>query len=340
MSKRRKRSFLAWGSAGRWLAILVGVAVVGGGLAAVIQGSGSRSVVPRKPVAVHIPLPPVPAPTPAATPRPAIAELPPPPAPTIQPPPPAVRSPELPAWRRFAIPSAAADGRPLIAVVIDDLGIDHKRSARAVALPAPLTLSWLPYANDVRAQAAAGRAAGHETMVHVPMQPEGRENPGPNALTVDLPPDEIRRRLTAALSLFPEAVGVNNHMGSRFTRDARALAPVIDELKMRGLLLLDSRTSGGSVAADLAREAGVPAVARDVFLDNQTTPDYVRARLAEVEAVARRHGAAVAIGHPHDATLEVLEAWLRTAQARGFALVPLSAIVKRAIDRPAIAARG
>jgi polysaccharide deacetylase 2 family uncharacterized protein YibQ len=250
-----------------------------------------------------------------------------------------LRPVERPAWQKFAVPAPAFDGQPLIAVVIDDLGLDRRRSARAAALPGPLTLAWLPYANDVGRQAAAGRAAGHETLLHAPMQPQGNENPGPHALTLDLAPDEVRRRVAGYLALLPDAVGLNNHMGSQFTRDRRAMAPVIAELKERGLLFLDSRTSGSSVAADAAREGGVPYAVRDVFLDNELDADYVTARLAELEAAARRQRAAVGIGHPHDVTLDALERWLKELPARGFALAPISTIVRFRIEHPELAAR-
>jgi polysaccharide deacetylase 2 family uncharacterized protein YibQ len=236
----------------------------------------------------------------------------------------------LPAWQRYAAAAPAVSGnRPLVAVVIDDLGLDRRRSARTASLPGPLTLAWLPYAPEVTRQAAAARAAGHELLLHAPMQPQGRENPGPRALTTDLPPDEIRRRVAGYLALLPEAVGLNNHMGSQFTRDASAMAPVIAELKSRDLLFLDSRTALDSVAASVARAADLPHAVRDVFLDNELSPEYLNARLAELEAVARRLGTAIAIGHPHEVTLDALEPWLGSLSARGLTLAPLTAIVQR-----------
>jgi len=236
----------------------------------------------------------------------------------------------VPAWQRYAaVAPAVPESRPLVAIVIDDLGLDRRRSARTVALPGPLTLAWLPYAADVTNQAAAARAQGHELLLHAPMQPQGRENPGPNALTTDLPPDEIRRRVAGYLALLPQAVGLNNHMGSHFTRDAGAMAPVIAELKSRGLLFLDSRTAQDSVAAGVARAADLPHAIRDIFLDNEISGEYVNARLQELEFVARRRGSAIAIGHPHDATLNALEPWLASLSARGLTLAPLTAIVRR-----------
>jgi uncharacterized protein len=303
-----------------------------------------RSPAPPTPASVRIALPLPPAPKPALAPEPAPPTLANPvpsspatpalqgsPAPQSAPPvqasPPV--APTAPAWQRYAAAAPPADGRPVVAIVIDDLGLDRKRSARTVALRGPLTLAWLPYAGEVGRQAAAARDAGHELLLHAPMQPQGRENPGPNALTTNLPPDEIRRRVAGYLALLPEAVGLNNHMGSHFTRDAQAMAPVIEELRSRGLLFLDSRTALDSIAASVARAADVPTAVRDVFLDNEQSAEYVNARLAEVEAVAKRRGSAIAIGHPHEATLNALEPWLASLSARGLVLVPLTAVVRR-----------
>jgi polysaccharide deacetylase 2 family uncharacterized protein YibQ len=337
MAKKAKTARRRWFPVRLRLSAVAAAVLVFVGLFAVIHAA--RVPPPRAPAQVRVALPPPPRPAPPkrAEPAPPPAVL--APVQAAPPPPAPMPAPELPAWRKLA---AAAppniEDRKLIAIVIDDMGVDRKRSQRAVGLPAPVTLSWLPYAPDVGQQAAAARAAGHEILLHVPMQPEGHDNPGPNPLLTSLSADEIRRRLDADLAAVPDAVGLNNHMGSLFTRDARAVAPVIDELKRRGLLFLDSRTTGASVAADVAREAGVPYAVRDVFLDNEATVPAVRAQLAEVEAIARRHGFAIAIGHPHDATLQVLEPWLRSLAARGFAPVPLSAIVQYRIDHPAAAA--
>jgi polysaccharide deacetylase 2 family uncharacterized protein YibQ len=239
-----------------------------------------------------------------------------------------------PAWLRNAVVTIVPPGRIPIAIVIDDMGVDRPRSDRAAALPAPLTLAFLPYARGFETQMAAARSRGHEILVHMPMQPIGVEDPGPDALTVALDPAEIRRRLAAALDRAGPAVGINNHMGSRFTVDREAMRPVLEELQARGLLFLDSRTAGGSVAPSLARALEVPYAARDVFLDNEPTRAAVEARLAELEAVARRQGHGIAIGHPHDGTLAALSAWLPAAGARGFALVPVSTIVRQSQERP------
>ncbi|MCH9053965.1 MAG: divergent polysaccharide deacetylase family protein [Proteobacteria bacterium] len=236
---------------------------------------------------------------------------------------------ELP-WRRNAVKVANLDGRPMIAVIIDDMGLDRGRSARALALPGPLTLAYLPYGSDLRRQTAAARAAGHELLVHVSMEPESvDEDPGPNALLGDLEPNDILSRLRWALGRFDGYVGISNHMGSKFTGDARGMTTVVRELGARGLMFLDSRTTQDSVGNRMARRFGVPHARRHVFLDNEAVTETVRQRLGEVEVIATHTGFAVAIGHPRDATLEVLEEWLPDVIARGFVLVPISAIALR-----------
>jgi polysaccharide deacetylase 2 family uncharacterized protein YibQ len=244
-----------------------------------------------------------------------------------------VPPPSQPAWMRNAVVTIVPPGRIPVAIVIDDVGVDRPRSDRAAALPAPLTLAFLPYARNFEAQIAAAHARGHEILVHVPMQPVGAEDPGPDALTVALDSADIRRRLAAALDRAGPAVGINNHMGSRFTADREAMRPVLEELQARGLLFLDSRTAGGTVGPSLARTLAVPYATRDVFLDNEATVTAVDARLAELEAVARRQGHGVAIGHPHDGTLAALAAWLPGAASRGFTLVPVSTIVRQSLER-------
>ena len=223
----------------------------------------------------------------------------------------------------------------MIAIVIDDLGLDRKRSSRMVELPGPLTLSFLTYADDLAQQTRAARQAGHELMLHVGMEPVSKTvDPGPNVLlTGEKPRRDPTTPALGARPLSRDSSGVNNHMGSKFTEDRDAMAVVLGELKKRGLLFLDSRTSAHSVGAGLAHEMGVPAVARNVFLDNDNDVAKVKARLAEVERIARRTGAAVAIGHPRDATLAALGEWLPALKDKGLVLVPLTAVVRAALEK-------
>jgi hypothetical protein len=242
--------------------------------------------------------------------------------------------PAQPLWRRNAVEILDTGERPMIAVVIDDLGVNPVNARRAVALPGPLTLAFMTYAEGLGPLTAKARAAGHELMLHVPMEPRDPSwDPGPNVLSSGLGEGELQRRLDWGLGRFEGYVGVNNHMGSRFTGSLLGMAQVMAELRARGLLFIDSMTSGASLGIGLARRMGVAHASRDVFLDNEPEdPESIRRQLAKLERIARRRGAAIAIGHPHDTTLEVLARWLPELEVRGFALVPISAIVRRKIE--------
>lgn len=250
-----------------------------------------------------------------------------------------VAKPMLPAssalpWQRHAVQVAGIGNRPMIAVVIDDLGLNRPNARKVVALPSPLTLAFMTYAEGIEGILARARDAGHELLVHMPMEPsDPRYDPGPNVLRAGMQADELKRRIEWGLRRFDGYVGINNHMGSKFTTSMEGMAVVMETLQRRGLLYLDSVTAGSSVGAGLAERTGVPFAVRDVFIDNDhDNPNAIRRQLAEAERIALRRGYAVAIGHPHRATIEVLTDWLAGLEARGFALVPISAVVQRRIE--------
>lgn len=220
-------------------------------------------------------------------------------------------------------------GAPRIVVVIDDVGPSLARAHQALALPAPVTLAMLPYAPGVADLAQAAGARGHELLVHVPMQPSHGANPGPQALLLDQTPEEQQRRLQWNLAQFTGYVGINNHMGSQFTEDSAALRPVLEMVRTANLLFLDSRTTVHTAGRALAAELAVPFAERDVFLDNHRSADYLALQLAQVEAIARRRGLAIAIGHPHEVTLSALADWLPRLAGKGFALASVRAAAQR-----------
>ena len=241
---------------------------------------------------------------------------------------PPVAAPDAPPWRRYAVAVPPAAGKPRVVVVIDDMGLDKKRTARVAALPGPLTLSYLTYADDLGSQTQAARRAGHELMLHVAMEPNDKSiDPGPNVLLTGSHAADIRQRLDWGLGRFQGYVGVNNHMGSRFTREETGMDVVMQEMAKRGLLFLDSRTSGKTVAAAAARRHRVPFEERNVFLDSVDAAGEAEARLKELESFARSHGHAIAIGHPKDKTIAALAAWLPTLAEKGLVLSPVSAVV-------------
>ncbi|MEZ5833128.1 MAG: divergent polysaccharide deacetylase family protein [Dongiaceae bacterium] len=233
------------------------------------------------------------------------------------------------AWIKNSVAFVAPPGRPLIAVVLDDVGVARNHAELAIDLPSVITLSFMTYADGVADMAARARAKGHELMLHVPMEPlDGDVDPGPQVLKVGTSEGELLKRLSWDLDRFPGYVGINNHMGSRFTQDERGMSVVLRELKRRGLLFLDSRTIATTIGDKLAARMGVAHVMRDVFLDNEMDESAVIGQLMQAEKIAAGKGQAIAIGHPHPATIAAIRAWMPQAAARGFVIVPLSVVAK------------
>ena len=250
-------------------------------------------------------------------------------------PPAAGATPWLPCVRPVAaapvaavVAAPAGGAAPRLAVMLDDLGLDPTAARRAIDLPPGVTLDFLPYGRGLDGLAAAAVARGHDVFLHLPLEPVGDADPGPNALLTGLAPAEVARRLAWAFGRLPGAVGVNNHMGSRGTADPGLMLAVLAEVARRGLVFVDSRTTPFSVAPGIAGRLGLPFAARDVFLDNEPTAEAVQARLAEAERVARRHGGAIAIGHPYPATLAILAGWLPDAERRGVRLVTARSLTR------------
>ena len=236
------------------------------------------------------------------------------------------------ALERLSAPGAAPrdyPDPPRIIVVIDDLGLDRAMAERFIALPGPLTLSFLPYARNVGALADKADAAGADVMLHLPMEPLGEADPGPNALRLGMTGAEFLSNLEWNLSRFDGYVGVNNHMGSRLTADQAAMKTVLAYLKAQGLFFLDSVTTAQTQARAAAAAVGAHMVERDVFLDARTgDAAYVRAQLEIAERIALETGYAVVIGHPYETTLEALGPWLTTAPARGFEITAISSLIE------------
>jgi polysaccharide deacetylase 2 family uncharacterized protein YibQ len=237
---------------------------------------------------------------------------------------------DLPAWKKNAVAVNVPAHAAKIVIIIDDMGEDRVHTKQVAGLPGPLTLSYLPYPEHVAEEVAEGRKAGHEIMVHMPMEPMHADlETGDYFLTTEEPADEFMAHLNKNLAAFDGYVGINNHMGSRLTTDRKAMDMIMGELRERGLLFVDSRTVSASVAAESAAAHKVPQISRDVFLDDVPTIDAVRHQLGEVERIARHRGHVVAIGHPKAATIDALKEWLPTLAGKGLTLVPVSAVVNQ-----------
>jgi uncharacterized protein len=218
--------------------------------------------------------------------------------------------------------------------VIDDLGrsLDDLESLRRLGVP--LTYAVLPFESQTAEVVAALRRRHEEILCHLPMEPRNGGNPGPGALRIGMSRDQLRTATQAALAAVPGAVGVNNHMGSGLSADAPSMATILGVLGAKGLFFLDSRTSSQSVAYRLATSLGVAAAERQVFLDDDLSPDAVASQFRRLLDLARTRGEAIAIGHPHPATLATLALEVPRAQALGYHFVPVSALLDRPTPPP------
>lgn len=232
-----------------------------------------------------------------------------------------------PAQACVAPRAASASGE--IAIIIDDLG--HQRSAglRAAQLPGPVALAFLPASPHAAAQAALAARLGKEVLLHLPLEPATHSaRAHPTAIRADAGRDDLRQAFAAALASVPHARGVNNHQGSLLTGMAEPMGWLMQELKARpGLYFVDSRTSGASVAYRTARQYGIPAAERNVFLDDDRGEAAIRAQFRRLIAKAQRDERALAIGHPYPETLKVLEEELPQLARHGLRLVSPSELI-------------
>jgi len=224
----------------------------------------------------------------------------------------------------LALPRPKATG-PCMAIVIDDIGEDIRILKGLLDLDFPVTLAVWPNASQTQESIRLIRNSGHDLIVHFPMEPMGYPayDPGADAVFSTMNDEAIRQRVAENLDRIPDAIGVNNHMGSKFTAHAPGMQVVLSELRGRNLFFLDSLTTPKSVARATARKVGVPFYERDIFLDNVRDVSAITLQLRKAENVALKNGAAIAIGHPYPETLAALKQWSgrKNAQIR---LLPLS----------------
>ncbi len=227
------------------------------------------------------------------------------------------------------LPPAVKQQLPLVALIIDDLGYNKQVAAKLSSLNTNITFSILPHSPYQDAIARMSREKGIETMLHLPMEPVEypNVNPGPGALLTSMSPDALIRQLMDNLQALPDVKGVNNHMGSRMTAESSYLYQIFSILKKQDLYFVDSRTSAQTLCKPSARLFQLPFAQRDIFLDHQQEVGFIRKQIDELIRIARLNGYAVAIGHPHFTTYQVLSEMMPELQ-KAVRLVPASKIVK------------
>ena len=231
-------------------------------------------------------------------------------------------------WKVYARPFDRADSRPRIAIVVTGLGLSSAATEAAIqGLPGAVTLAFAPYADDLPSWISAARAAGHEVLLNVPMEPIDypRNDPGPLTLLTSLDGKANVERLEWMLGRAAGYVGIADLMGSRFTASRRNLRPVLQALAERGLMYVDSRSATDSAVPDVAREVGVPWAQSTQSIDDVVARAAIDARLADLERRAREQGRAIGVGGPYPATLERIAQWAVEVDKKGFVLAPVSA---------------
>lgn len=181
--------------------------------------------------------------------------------------------------------------------VLDDAGYAISELDRFLEIDVPMTVSVLPHLPYSGEAARAAAGAGHDVILHLPMEPANDADPGPGAIMLGHSRDEVRRRLESALASVPGAIGANNHMGSAATADEEIVHEVLTSLSGKGLFFLDSYTTVESTVGEIASELSLPAMQRTIFVDHDIDPDSMRAAFDRGIEHAVTHGAAILIGH-------------------------------------------
>lgn len=196
---------------------------------------------------------------------------------------------------------------PKVAIIFDDMGYSEAIGEQLLKFPFEVTYSFLPFAPHTQKLERLAHRAGKTVFLHLPLEPKNSAfNPGPGALYLRDSPETQKEKFAKCLQEVPHAVGVNTHMGSSFTEDKAAMANIIQEVKDRSLLFVDSFTTPGSVGLQSARQAEVKSIGRNVFLDNVLDEGKICGQLEQLVLLSERNGRAIGIGHPHRETVDAV----------------------------------
>lgn len=228
-------------------------------------------------------------------------------------------------------PVPVAPIKPLIAIIIDDIGYQLESGLRCIELPGAVTLAVLPFSPHSQRLAKLALANGKELMLHAPMEP-GAQVRWEGGLTNAMDRGDVHQALAAMLQQVPGVRGVNNHMGSEFTQNRQSMDWVMEALQQQKLYFVDSRTSASSEAYNAALSRALPSAKRDVFLDNNRSHAAIAQQFQTLVDKARRNGFAIGIGHPYPETVEVLEQILPKLDQYGVQLVPVSQLLSQVQD--------
>ena len=230
-----------------------------------------------------------------------------------------------------AAASATIPVKPRVIIILDDLGY-RKSDMAAFALPSEVTFSILPQTPLAQTISRKAEQQGRAVMLHMPMQSTSGKAMGPLGLSTDMYPAAITHTLRAALKSVPNAVGVNNHMGSAFTVEEPAMQTIMEEIKRQGLFFVDSRTSVNTAVQQVADRAGVPNTSRQVILDNDRSVASLNKQFEYTKRLAKRNGTVVVIAHPYPETITFLAHTLPSLVNEGIALASVNDYFAEAAD--------
>lgn len=220
---------------------------------------------------------------------------------------------------------------PKITLVLGGMGLNAALTQKAIdLLPGDVTLGFAPYGENLQAQVNEARAAGHEILLQVPMEPVGYpgNSPGPGTLLSDATPEQNLASLKWLMSRFAGYSGITNYMGARLLGAEDALRPVMKEVTARGLVYLEDASVSMTLSPKVAQDLRLPLQRAGMVIDANPTAPAIAAALAKLEKEATRNGAAIATGSGLDVTIETVAEWAKTLQERGILLVPVSAAYK------------
>jgi len=227
-------------------------------------------------------------------------------------PPESLAEPE-PALNAPSEPQTSIQAGPRLAIIIDDIGNTKMIAEQIITLDLPLTFSILPHTPHANHLASMAKARGHSILLHLPMEAsDPKWIAGPGTLLLSMSKVEIINTIDQDLDTPYRVIGINNHMGSKFSENPVAMRTFLNAIKAKNLFFIDSLTSINSVGHTLAQDMGIKTAKRDIFLDNEQETTKILAQIGKAIALAQKHGSAIAIGHPYPATLEAL----RSAQTR------------------------
>lgn len=235
-------------------------------------------------------------------------------------------------WSTYARPFDVDDNRPRVAILVMNLGLNQRETDAAIQLlPGAVTLSFSPYADGLERWVEIARSNGHEVFMDLPLEPLDfpRDDPGPSTLLTSLSTADNLNRLEWVLGRAPGFVGVATWMGSQFTTVEDAMMPVLEGLKERGLMIVDSRGSSRSIATELASSIQLPRAFNNRFLDAMPAIAAIDRALADLQTVAQDQGVAIGVARPLPVTIDRIQRWAGTLEARGIVLAPVSAIADR-----------